>query len=265
MVPQQHRGHQRQKIKEGEKLKLEDILKQKNESNYGDPEHISDDDIKELVDQFNAGSIMNPANTLATWLTEKIYGKDVRNSLAFWTIIMATVADLIRTDETTFKRLLGGRQDQVEARQTSIEEIFKTVQQGATSDTEVKVARMSEKFGSFDVLDDRLENIEQIIAQKLPGGYSVIIKHGLGRNPSVVAQYYEYAIGTEPDGLATGPEGSFGGTGYVDVPVELQYTDANTVVVNLPQNYAMDNPVEFKPDGNWYINQSYKTIQLQLI
>lgn len=141
MELQQHRGHQHQKIKEGEKLKLEDRLKQKNESNYGDPEHISDDDIKELVDQFNAGNIMQPANTLSDWLSQKIYGKDVRNSLAFWTVIMATIADLMRTDETTFKRLLGNRQNQVEDRQTNVEQDFKTVQQGATDDTEVKTAK----------------------------------------------------------------------------------------------------------------------------
>jgi hypothetical protein len=221
--------------------------------------------VQKLVDKFNEGNIMDPANTLSNWLSQKIYGHDVRNSLAFWTIIMATVADLMRTDENTFKRLLGDRQYQVEQRQTNVEQDFKTVQQGATDDTEVKTARNSEKFGPFDVLDDRLENIEQILAQKVPGDYSVVIKHGLGRNPTVTAQYYEYALGTEPDGLGTGPEGSFGGTGYIDVPVEVQYTDANTAVINMPKNYAMDNPAELKLDGNWYINQSYKTIQLQLI
>ncbi|HJE96314.1 MAG TPA: hypothetical protein K8V00_01720 [Ligilactobacillus acidipiscis] len=245
-------------------MKLEDKLKEVNSSDYTDPKNITDEDVQQLVDQFNAGNIMQPANTLSDWLSKKLYGHDVRNSLAFWTIIMATIADLMRTDETTFKRLLGDRQDQVEGRQTTLEEVFKEVQQGATDDTEVKTARNSEKFGPFDVLDDRLENIEQILAQKVPGGYSVIIKHNLGRNPTVKAQYYEYAIGTEPDGLGSGPEGSFGGIGYVDVPVEIQYTDANTVVVNMPKNYAMDNPAEFKPDGNWYINQSYKTIQIKL-
>lgn len=246
-------------------MKLEDKLKEVNSSDYIDPKHITDEDVQQLVDQFNAGNIMQPANTLSDWLSQKIYGHDVRNSLAFWTVIMATIADLMRTDETTFKRLLGDRQDQVEGRQTFVEEVFKEVQQGATDDTEVKAARISKLFGSFPVFGDRLDNIEQILAQKVPGGYSVIIKHNLGRNPTVKAQYYEYALGTEPDGLGTGPEGSFGGIGYVDVPVEVQYTDANTAVINMPKNYAMDNPAEFKPDGNWYINQSYKTIQIKLI
>lgn len=246
-------------------MKLEDKLKEVNSSVYIDPKHITDEDVQQLVDQFNAGNIMQPANTLSDWLSQKLYGHDVRNSLAFWTVIMATIADLMRTDETTFKRLLGDRQDQVEGRQTSIEQDFKTVQQGATDDTEVKTARNSKKYGSFTVLDDRLENIEQILAQKVPGGYSVIIKHNLGRNPTVKAQYYEYAIGTEPDGLGTGPEGSFGGINYTDVPVEVQYIDANTTIINMPQNYHMDNPAELEPDGNWYISQDYRTIQLQLI
>lgn len=246
-------------------MKLEDKLKEVNSSVYIDPKHITDEDVQQLVDQFNAGNIMQPANTLSDWLSQKIYGHDVRNSLAFWTIIMATIADLMRTDETTFKRLLGDRQDQVEGRQTTLEEVFKEVQQGATDDTEVKAARISALFGNFSVVGDRLNNIEQILAQKVPGGYSVIIKHNLGRNPTVKAQYYEYALGTEPDGLGTGPEGSFGGINYTDVPVEVQYTDANTAAINMPQNYHMDNPAELEPDGNWYISQDYRTIQLQLI
>lgn len=109
-------------------MKLEDRLKEVNNSNYIDSKNITDEDVQQLVDQFNAGNIMQPANTLSDWLSQKLYGHDVRNSLAFWTVIMATIADLMRTDETTFKRLLGNRQDQVEDRQTNVEQDFKTDQ-----------------------------------------------------------------------------------------------------------------------------------------
>lgn len=243
-----------------EQSKLQNI---KNLS-YRDAEHISDKDISKLTADFNKGNIMDSANTLATWLAEKMYGKDVRQSLAFWTIMTATFTDLMRTDEAQFKQVVGDRQDQVEERQTSIEQDFKTVQQGATDDMEVKTARNSKLFGVFDVLDDRFENLEQIVAQKVPSGYSVSIGHDLGRNPKATAQYFEYAIGTEPDGFGAGPEGSFGGTGYKDVPVEVQYVDANTCIVNMPKDYQMDNPPEKKPDGNWYIIQDYKTIKIKL-
>lgn len=239
-------------------------LKEIKSVSYQDAEHISDKDINKLVDSFNKGNVMEPANTLATWLAEKMYGKDVRQSLAFWTIMTATFADLMRTDETQFKQRIGDRQGQVEERQTSLEQDFKTVQQGATDDMEVKTARNSELFGVFDVLDDRFENLEQIVARKVPSGYSVSIGHDLGRNPKVTAQYFEYAIGTEPDGFGNGPEGSFGGIGYKDVPVEVQYIDANTCIVNMPKDYQMDNPPEKKPDGNWYIIQDQKTIQIKL-
>lgn len=246
-------------------MKLEDRLKKVNKSAYIDPEHINDEDLQQLVDQFNAGNIMQPANTLSDWLSQKMHGHDVRNSLAFWTVIMATIADLMRTDETTFKRLLGDRQDQVEGRQTSLEQDFKTVQQGATNDTETKAARNSDNYGAFPVLDDRLENIERIMIENTPVGYAVTIKHNLNRNPAVKAQYYEYGLGLEPDGLGTGPEGSFGGTGFTDVPVKVQYTDPNTCIVNMPMNYTLDNPPEKKPDGNWYVIQDYKAIQIKLI
>lgn len=239
-------------------------LKEIKSVSYQDAEHISDKDINKLVDSFNKGNVMEPANTLANWLAKKMYGKDVRQSLAFWTIMTATFADLMQTDEAQFKQRLGDRQDQVEERQSSVERDFKAVQQGATDDTEVKTARNSNSYGEFPVLDDRLENIEQILAQKLPGGYSVTIQHNLGRNPVVKAQYYEYAIGTETNGFGTGPEKSFGGTGYKDIPVETQYADSNTVIVNMPQDYHMDNPPEKKPDGNWYIIQDQKTIQIKL-
>ncbi|MCG4841126.1 hypothetical protein, partial [[Ruminococcus] torques] len=56
------------------------------------------------------------------------------------------------------------RQEDVEARQTRVENEFKDVIANATKDSEVINARDSAYFGKFPVLDDRLENIEKMIS-----------------------------------------------------------------------------------------------------
>ena len=142
-------------------LALDNQLKKiKNVQGYRDTNPITNADIDEVAKKYEDGNIQATAQSLAMWIAQKMYGKDVRDSLAFWTILNANFAELMRLDENEFKNLITKEQNKLEEKQDTIEQDFKTVQQGATKDDEVKVARNSNKFGQFKVLDDRLENIE---------------------------------------------------------------------------------------------------------
>jgi hypothetical protein len=153
----------------------------------------------------------------------------------------------------------------VEKRQTTVESDFAKVIANATTDSEVILARDSTIYGPFGTLDQRLENVEQALAVLAPVGYTVTINHGLGRNPTVVVHYYEYALGTEPAGLGTGPAGTFGGTPAKTVPATVSYPDANTVKVDLPAGFKLSGTPVYQPnDGYWYIIDGYRTLRFDL-
>ncbi|KRM63327.1 hypothetical protein FC14_GL000607 [Ligilactobacillus agilis DSM 20509] len=210
------------------------------------------------------------AQTVAKWLREKMYGKDVREALAQWTIFTAKIAEYLVNDEAAFKldvlrtkNDLVARQTQVESRQTDLENAFKSVISNATKDSEVILARSSSRYGAYLTLDDRIEYLEQLIGSYVPSGFTVTIKHNQNRNPDVKVRYYEYALGTEPDGIGTGPKGSFGGTNNVDVPATVEYKDANTVLVHLPTNYRLTGAPIFEQD-KWRLIDGYKALSFDL-
>nr|WP_225440802.1 hypothetical protein [Ligilactobacillus agilis] len=199
-----------------------------------------------------------------------MYGNDVREALAQWTIFTAKIAEYLVNDEAAFKldvlrtkNDLVARQTQVESRQTDLENAFKSVISNATKDSEVILARSSSRYGAYLTLDDRIEYLEQLIGTYVPSGFTVTIKHNQNRNPDVKVRYYEYALGTEPDGIGTGPKGSFGGTNNVDVPTTVEYKDANTVLVHLPTNYRLTGAPIFEQD-KWRLIDGYKTLSFDL-
>ncbi|WEV56124.1 hypothetical protein [Ligilactobacillus acidipiscis] len=245
-------------------MNIQERLSQINNEHYDDQSTITSDDISQLNDDYQSGEILAVADKVADWVRQKKYGKDVRGALAFWTVVLAKLTDTTRTNENQFELGIGNRQDQLEGRQTDIENQFKTVQQGATQDDEVKTARSSKVYGDFKVLDDRIENIEQLMSQSLPAGFSVTIQHNMDRIPAISAQYYEYAVGTEPSGLGKGPDKSFGGINYKNVPLIADTSDANKCVISMPKSYTLSGSPVQKPDGNWYLTDGYKTIQFIL-
>ena len=97
----------------------------------------------------------------------------------------------------------------------------------------------------------------------MPAGFTITLKHNQNRNPIVSILYYEYAIGTEPNGLGSGPSGSFGGTNFTSVAPQVDYPDLNTVVIHLPTVYSMHGTVEYK-HGYWYLIDGYKTLRIDL-
>lgn len=143
-----------------------------------------------------------------------------------------------------------------------------------SKDGEILLARNSSRFGKFDSLDDRLEYLESLINGGNSGGnptnptvptnsFIVTIQHNQGRNPTVKARYYEYAIGTEPSGLGSGPSGSFGGINYKNVAFTVDYPNVNSCVVHLPAQYQLTGKIKQIYDA-WYLIDGFKTLKFQL-
>lgn len=237
---------------------------------YRDNTPITAEDVESLSKVISVGNVDQVALQVAKWLREKMYGNDVREALAQWTIFTAKIAEYLVNDEAAFKldvlrtkNDLVARQTQVESRQTDLENAFKSVISNATKDSEVILARSSSRYGAYLTLDDRIEYLEQLIGSYVPSGFTVTIKHNQNRNPDVKVRYYEYALGTEPDGIGTGPKGSFGGTNNVDVPATVEYKDANTVLVHLPTNYRLTGAPIFEQD-KWRLIDGYKALSFDL-
>lgn len=237
---------------------------------YRDNTPITAEDVESLSKVISVGNVDQVALQVAKWLREKMYGNDVREALAQWTIFTAKIAEYLFNDEAAFKlevlrtkNDLVTRQTQVEGRQTDLENAFKSVIANATKDSEVILARSSSRYGAYLTLDDRIEYLEQLIGSYVPSGFTVTIKHNQNRNPDVKVRYYEYALGTEPDGIGTGPKGSFGGTNNVDVPATVEYKDANTMLVHLPTNYRLTGAPIFEQD-KWRLIDGYKALSFDL-
>lgn len=237
----------------------------KGQADYRDPDHVPE---KQEYDPSNVEPV---ARDIARFLRTKMYGVDVRESLARWVEINLAVAKFLRDDQTAFKadltakqKAVTDRQTDVEKRQTDVEGQFKTVIANATKDSEVILARDSTAYGKFAVLDDRLENIEALMAQAVPSGFTVTIHHGIGRNPTIAVRYYEYGIGTEPAGLGTAPGNKLGEINSQTVTSATTYPDANTAVVQLPIWFKLAGNAVLKPDGNYYLIDGYRTLKFDV-
>lgn len=237
---------------------------------YRDNTPITQEDLKKLQRDISVGDVEKVAQTVATWLREKMYGVATREAMAQWAIYTSRIAQYLINDEQEFKRVMNdlklelvNRQGQVEGRQTDLENQFAQVIANATVDSEVILARNSNRYGSYITLDNRLEHIESLLASYVPAGFTITLKHNQNRNPRVNVLYYEYAIGTETGGLGAGPSGSFGGTNFTNVAPQVDYQDLNTAVIHLPTVYSMHGTVEYKY-GYWYLIDGYKTLRLDL-
>lgn len=237
---------------------------------YRDNTPITQEDLKKLQRDISVGDVEKVAQTVATWLREKMYGVATREAMAQWAIYTSRIAQYLINDEQEFKRVMNdlklelvNRQGQVEGRQTDLENQFAQVIANATVDSEVILARNSNRYGSYITLDNRLEHIESLLASYVPAGFTITLKHNQNRNPRVNILYYEYAIGTETGGLGAGPSGSFGGTNFTNVAPQVDYQDLNTAVIHLPTVYSMHGTVEYKY-GYWYLIDGYKTLRLDL-
>jgi len=192
---------------------------------YRDSTHIDGED-----EEIKEGIVDSKSQQLANWVRQKKWGIDVREAIArtveWFSVLYNRIKDIV--DKNT------ARQDDVEARQQGLESQFKDVIHNTTTDSEVILARDSGKFGKFEVLDERLEYIENLLYEWAPTGFKVSIKHTLNRQPIVNCYYYEDAIGTEKNGLGT--SGRFGGSAPISVPINCIYKD-KLVEISLPAKY----------------------------
>ncbi|WP_270219323.1 hypothetical protein [Lactococcus garvieae] len=142
------------------------------------------------------------------------------------------------------------RQEDVEARQTRVENEFKDVIANATKDSEVINARDSAYFGKFPVLDDRLENIEKMISGFVPQGVQIKIKRTMNVLPTVYVDTWEYGLGLAP--LGDEPEGMFGGTTPTIIENRIVSWNNNELVIQVALDYesfVFDN----RPGDNEYL------------
>lgn len=218
----------------------------------------------------SSSDIISKAQENANQLANKMYGKDVRKTLAQWILLGGYMHSqgLITLEQyqaalNSFEDIMEDRQVDVEKRQTTVEDRFKEVIANATVDSELINARSSTIYGNFPTLDGRLENIEQMLAMAIPSGYLVTINHGLGRNPDVTVSYYEDAIGTEVGGL--GKAAIFGGTNAKFLESTASYVDANTMKIELPAGFALAGYPVYQPaDRCWYIIDGHRILKFDL-
>ncbi|MDM7455223.1 hypothetical protein [Lacticaseibacillus paracasei] len=222
---------------------------------YNDPDHIPDEN--EIRDEINQGVEDKTSSKLADWIRHKQYGVDVREALA---LFVEWISVKLNGVVSAFNGV-EDRQSDVEKRQSNVEDQFKTVIANATKDSEVILARDSKTYGTYVDLDDRLENIEGMLAKSVPSGFVATLTHNLGYTPRVSASYYENAIGTETDGLGTNFAGGFGEINEVQLSIFVSYPDSNTVRVEMPMKFAMTGTPVVKPDGNFYLINGFKTIK----
>ena len=200
-------------------------------------------DVPEIDDEIKNGIVSKLAQDIASWIRTKMWRRHVREALArsveYFSVLFNKLKAIV--DNNTV------RQDNVEQRQSKLERDFISVTSNATVDSEVIIARNSNVYGNFNTLDLRLENIESIMTNFVPSGFIVKINHSLGRNPTVTVKKYDWAIGTEPTGFDTAPDGLFGGGAIETVPTNLIYTNG-VVYVNMPAVYRQSGEFIVKSD-----------------
>lgn len=93
--------------------------------------------------------------------------------------------------------------------------------------------------------------------------FDVLIEHNLNTYPTVKVKYYEYAIGTEPKGLGTGPANSFGGINYKVVDVAVDYLNSNSCIVHLPTQFQLRGQPKLVKNS-YYLIDGYRILKFLL-
>lgn len=231
-----------------------------------DTTRLTGQQISDAIDQTDNGDIQHVIPRVVEWLQTKKRGLETRKTLGLWVEVTGIAIFNAQNFIKSIQSEMNNRQTQVEERQTDIENRWDTVVSEATYDSEVKDARYSPVFKkAFPTLTDRITNLEMMQAKYTPSGYSVTINHNLGRMPKVKVKYYEYAIGTEPNGLGTAPDGRLGAHNIKFVPAEVNHISTSACTVTMPFSYKLNttHAVQHK-DGNWYLIDGYKTIKIIL-
>nr|DAZ74666.1 MAG TPA: distal tail protein [Caudoviricetes sp.] len=90
------------------------------------------------------------------------------------------------------------------------------------------------------VLLNKVINFEKILSTRVPSGSGFIIEHDSEYQPEVKVTAYKNSIGTEKEGLDTGP--SFGGETVFLVPTFISY-DRKKVNIDIPTSFVLTGEV----------------------
>lgn len=227
-------------------------------------------------------ALVKAAELNAKQMATKMYGKDVRATLAQWILLSGTLTQLgimsLQDFDQSLKVFTAGmntRMGDVEHRQTTTEATVtatlkdmtdKAAETGEGYGPEVVDARHSDIYGKdYDTVGEHIRAIEAAIAPYIAStSATATIPVNLGRQVPISVSYYEYAIGTEPDGLGTGPYG-LGGSEPQDVSaIAVTWTDSNTANVALPVTYkdvVANGTLKAMADGSWTLTDGYKTLR----
>lgn len=91
-----------------------------------------------------------------------------------------------------------------------------------------------------------LVDLQQTAQKYIPSGFAFTIEHDSEYQPEVKVTSYKNALGTEVNGLDTGPV--FGGETIYNVPVALSY-DRQKVYVEMPKSYTLSGDIIIIDDG----------------
>lgn len=90
------------------------------------------------------------------------------------------------------------------------------------------------------ILLSKVIAFEKILSERVPSGSGFIIEHDSEYQPDVKVTAYKNSIGTEKEGLDTGP--SFGGETIFVVPTFISY-DRKKINIDIPTSFALAGDV----------------------
>lgn len=235
-----------------------------------------------VVTPGQADALIKAAQVNARQLATKMNGNDVRATLAQNVLLsghmlqqgLGSLKDFQNAIDA-FTKETDARVAEVEQRQTASEAKVtdtlkdmtdKAAETGEGYGPEVVDARHSDIYGKdYDTVGEHIRAIEAAIAPYIAStSATATIPVKLGRQVPISVSYYEYALGTEPDGLGTGPYG-LGGSEPQDVSaIAVTWTDSNTANVALPVTYkdvVANGTLKAMADGSWTLTAGYKTLR----
>ncbi|GKQ42906.1 hypothetical protein RD055328_08290 [Companilactobacillus sp. RD055328] len=218
----------------------------------------NDNEISQAIEN---GTVDDKSEELAGWLMTKMFGEEVRKSLSLFVRWISVMINAIKDE---FNSVLN-RVDNVEERQSNVEDDFQDVIANATTDSEVILARKSDIYGEFNTLDPRIENIEKIISTWIPDGFEVKINHNLGANPkSILVEKYQNALDTEVNGFET--SGQVFGSESTQVPTTIINNNFDNVTIKMPRIYELNGTLtqSIGSKNVWYLNEGINTIRFEL-
>jgi len=142
----------------------------------------------------------------------------------------------------------------------SVREILESIDPGGILLSEITKARSSERYGTFENLDKRLEFAEAVFAADTK---LMSINHNFRGYPKIRVLYWEYGMATRP--LEMEPTGIGGGNVQM-IDFNVEYLDPYSLVVKVPITYKFsDQELVFAGNKRFRLISDYKVLQVELL